>query len=240
MVDARINSETGISTLKVAAFRADDAHAIAVAILNYAEDLINRLNERAYTDAERYAQTMVDKERERVRELESGLTIYRNAKGTVDPGKEALASFEMLGKMTTELTMLMAEVQQQTAVAPADPNLPALRERIRSYQTQIDRQKLAIVGSDKSLASKLADYEKLELERELSARGLGLAMINLAKAREDASQQHLYLQTIVGPNMADEPDHMGPIMGMVIVLLISLALFTIARTLGAITLEHAA
>jgi len=240
MVDARIDPATGISTLQVAAFRADDARAVAGAILKYAEALINRLNERAFDDAESYAQSIVDKERAHIEELEADFTQYRNVRGTVDPGKEALASYEMVGKMATELALLQADLRQQSAMAPADPNLPSMRERIRSYQAEIDRQKLGIVGNDKSLAAKLGGFERLEMERELAGRALGIAMVSLAKAREDARQQHLYLQTIVEPNLNDEPSRWGPILGMGIVLLISLAVFSIARALGSITLEHTA
>ncbi len=238
MVEARIDAATGISTLKVVAFRADDANRLASAILKYAEGLINRLNERAYNDAERYAQTIVDRERGQIGKIETDLTAYRNETGSVDPGKEAVAGFEMIGKVTTELVLLEANLQQQLALSPGAPGISALREKIRSYQEQIDKQKLEIVGSNKSLASKLAGYERLELDRELSARALGLAMINLAKAREDAQQQHLYLQTIVVPNVADEAEYPRRVIAMFLVLLVCLGFFATVRALGSITLEH--
>jgi capsular polysaccharide transport system permease protein len=240
MVDADIDTATGISTVQVNAFRAADAHAITVAILKYAEDLINQLNNRAYDDAERYAQSIVDRERAHVREIEEELTQYRNASGTVEPDKEAIATYDMIGKMTSELAMLQADVQLQSSVAPANPSLPAMRERIRSYQAEIDRQKLGIVGKNTSLSTKLAGYENLVMERELAARALGLATVNLTRAREDARQQHLYLQTIVEPNLADEPDYWEPFIGMFIVILVSVTAFSIIRSLAAITLEHTA
>jgi capsular polysaccharide transport system permease protein len=240
MVQARIDSATGISTLKVAAFRADDATGLASAIIKYAEDLINRLNERAYDDAERYAQTIVDRERNDIGKIETDLTTFRNANGSVDPGKEAVAGFEMIGKMTTELVLLEANLQQQLALSPGAPGIAALREKIRSYQEQIDKQKLDIVGGNRSLASKLAGYERLELDRELAARALGLAMINLAKAREDAQQQHLYLQTIVVPNVADYAEYPRRTLGMLLMLLVCLGLYATVRSLSSITLEHRA
>jgi capsular polysaccharide transport system permease protein len=240
MVQARIDSATGISTLKVAAFRADDATGLASAIIKYAEDLINRLNERAYDDAERYAQTIVDRERNDIGKIETDLTTFRNANGSVDPGKEAVAGFEMIGKMTTDLVLLEANLQQQLALSPGAPGIAALREKIRSYQEQIDKQKLDIVGGNRSLASKLAGYERLELDRELAARALGLAMINLAKAREDAQQQHLYLQTIVVPNVADYAEYPRRTLGMLLMLLVCLGLYATVRSLSSITLEHRA
>jgi capsular polysaccharide transport system permease protein len=146
----------------------------------------------------------------------------------------------MIGKMTTELVLLEANLQQQLALSPGAPGIAALREKIRSYQEQIDKQKLDIVGGNRSLASKLAGYERLELDRELAARALGLAMINLAKAREDAQQQHLYLQTIVVPNVADYAEYPRRTFGMLLMLLVCLGLYATVRSLSSITLEHRA
>jgi capsular polysaccharide transport system permease protein len=238
MIGAGIDQATGISVVKVTAFRPDDAQKIAAAVVAHGESLVNRLNERAYDDAEHYAQAIVDKERAHVFEIEAQLTAYRNASGTVDPAKEAGANFELIGKMATELSLMQAELQQQTAVAPANPGLPAMRERVRSYQAEIDRQKLAIVGNNSSLAAKLAGFERLVLERELAARSLGLATVNLAKAREEAQQQHLYLQTIVLPNLPDEADWTYRLYGMLKVLALSLGAYVIVRTLLSIASER--
>lgn len=213
---------------------------MASAVMKYAEALINRLNERAYSDAERYAQAVVDRERQRITEIEQQLTQYRNTSGSVDPSKEAIASFELVGKMTTEVAVLQAQVTQQTAVAPNDPNIPAMRQRIAAYQAEIDKLKRQIVGGNKSLATKLDVFERLTFERELAGRALGFAMVSLTKAREDANQQHLYLQTIVEPNLSDERDHWRGIIGMSIVVLLSFAAFVIARATGSIILEHSA
>jgi capsular polysaccharide transport system permease protein len=238
MVTARIDGATGISTVRVVAFRAEDARAIAAAVLQYSEGLINRLNQRAFDDAERYAQSIVEREKSNIAVIEANLAAFRNASGSVDPGAESVAGFEMIGKMTTEVALLRATLQQQVALSPASPGIAALRERIRSYQAEIDRQKLEIVGSSKSLAAKLAEYEKLELDRELGARALGLAMVSLANARQDARQQHLYLQTIVEPNLADEAEYPRQVIGMLLAFVVCLGLYATLRSLRLITLEH--
>lgn len=240
MVDARIDPATGISRVEVEAFRAGDAHKIGAAILKYAEALINRLNERAYQDAERYAESIVDRERAHISEIGKKLSVFRDASGTVDPGKEAVAQFELIGKMSTSLAMLVAEEQQQSVLAPANPGLPALREQIRSYRDEIEKQKRSIVGSNNSLAAKLTGFEEIELERQLAARALGLAMINLEKARDDARRQHLYLQTIVEPNIPDQPAPWRRALGFAVVFFLSLAVFGIVRALAFIASEHTA
>ena len=59
MVSVVHADKTGISTLKVRAFAAADAHRIAAALLGQAEELVNRLNERSQQDSIRSAVTEV-------------------------------------------------------------------------------------------------------------------------------------------------------------------------------------
>jgi hypothetical protein len=51
LVSADFDSTTGVSTLKVQAFSPEDARRLTKALLDDAEALVNRLNERARRDA---------------------------------------------------------------------------------------------------------------------------------------------------------------------------------------------
>ena len=85
VVDVSLDESSGITTLRVFGYRPDDAQNIATAVLNYAEALINVLNDRAHDDAMRYAQMIVDKARDKTAEVEANLTVFRNTHGTVNP-----------------------------------------------------------------------------------------------------------------------------------------------------------
>src|ERR1700689_3852357 len=50
-VDVNLDAQTGISMLRVRAFRPEDAQAVASALLVSGEGLINRMNDRAMADA---------------------------------------------------------------------------------------------------------------------------------------------------------------------------------------------
>jgi capsular polysaccharide transport system permease protein len=240
MVSAQIDSATGISTLTIESFRSEDAEALATAILKYAEGLINRLNERAYDDAVRYSQNMVDRAQADVADIQARLTVFRNSSGSVDPGREAASSFELIGKMNMELSQLQAAAEEQAAISPSSPAIRPMREKINAYRAEIDKMRSKIVGNQASLASKLADFEKLMLERDFATRALTVATAALVKARQDAQQQHLYLQKIVEPNLADEAKYPRRFVDLLVVFLICLAGYSILSTLRLITLEHRA
>jgi len=240
MVYVDIEGATGISTLQVTAFRPEDAKALTAALLKYAEDLINRLNERSYRDALKYAGVIVDQTKSDFLAIEAKLSKWRNETGTVDPGKESIAGLESIGKMTVELSKLEGSIAETIAMTPSNPNLPALKEKAISYRREIDKLKRLIVGDENSMSSKLQVYEQFMLEREIAGRALAAAELNRLKARQEADRQHLYLQTIVEPNLPDQytyPRRFLYLLGMIGLCSI---IYLIARSLSEIAMEHSA
>jgi capsular polysaccharide transport system permease protein len=238
MVDAEVDKTNGINTITVRAFLAEDAQRLAEALLQHSEELINRLNARMIRDAEAYAQSVVDHARDHVVEVALQLAAFRNSIGSVDPGRESAAALDQIAQMATDIAETQATLQQQTALSPSSPALPALRERIRTVREQMEKEKLKIVGTDRSLATKLADFEKLTLDRELAAREMDSALANLTIARQDAQRQHLYLQRIAEPNLADEARYPLRLLGVAVAFAAFFALFVIVNAICNGIREH--
>ncbi|MDH7794327.1 MULTISPECIES: hypothetical protein [unclassified Beijerinckia] len=240
MVTAEIEGSTGISTLEVTAFRPEDAQVLAQALLKYAEELINRLNERAHRDALRYAKSIVDDSKSDFVQLERRISEWRNQSGTVDPGKESIAGLEQIGKMSMELATMEASLAQTIAVTPANPSIPAMREKVTSYRNTIDKLRQSIVGNDASVANKLAAYEQFTVEKEIAGKAMAAAELNYLKARQDAERQQLYLQTIVEPNLPDQHTYPRRFLYLLGVIGIFGLIYMIIRSLTQIAMEHSA
>jgi capsular polysaccharide transport system permease protein len=116
--------------------------------------------------------------------------------------------------------------------------LTPLRQKITAYKEQIEKQRQVIAGSNSSMATKLAAYERLILTRELEAKGLEAAVVHLTSARQDAEQQRLYLETIVTPNLSDQARHPHRILWILAILALSLSVFWIARAFIGVAMEH--
>jgi capsular polysaccharide transport system permease protein len=238
MVDADVDKASGINTITVRTFRSEDSQQLAEAVLQHAEELINRMNERMIRDAEAYAQSVVDRARDHVVEVAQQLAAFRNSIGSVDPSRESQTALDQIAQMATEVAETEAMIQQQMALSPSSPALPALRERIRTVKEQIEKEKRKIVGADQSLATKLADFEKLTLDRELAAREMDSALANLTTARQDAQRQHLYLQRISEPNLADEARYPRRLLGIAIAFAAFFALFILVNAVYKSIREH--
>lgn len=240
MVTAEVEASTGLSRLEVQAFRPEDAQRIASALLKSAEALINRLNERANKDALNYATEMLDASAHKVTQIEEQITKYRQRERLIDVGQETTAAMEAVGRLAIELAQSRAALDQQIRLAPSAPTVSALRERISALSKQVDNLRAKIVGADSSIASKMQEYELLLLQRELAAKGLGLAMLNVEKAKQNAQLQYLYLQIIAEPNIPDEALYPRRLFWIFIVTTVSLLIFWTVLSIFRLVMEHQA
>ncbi len=240
MVDTDIDTESGISTLDVRAFTPQDAQDLATALLRSGEALVNRLNARAHDDALKHANEAVEEAKARLVDIEARLTKFRNDKNVIDPNKEASMALDGLAKMTTDLIKTEAALSQLTATAPQSPMIAPMREKIVSIQLEIDKQRARTVGSSEAMASKLAEFDKLILDRELAAKSLEVAVAQFESARQDAQRQQLYLETIVEPNLADQALYPKRILYFFFVLGVSLCVFGLVRGFVKTVSEHQA
>lgn len=237
-IDVEVNSSTGISTLKISAFRPDDSQRIAEALLNSGESFINRLRERSSRDEIAFAVALMEEARTQLVEVVKRLSDYRNEQQTLNPQEESIARLAALTKFATEISQLEAGLAQQIALAPQSPSIPSMREKILSLRDELDRQRKVLVGAEGSMATKFQGYELLMIERELASRTLIEAVVRMEAARQEGQRQSLYLQRIVEPNLPDYPASPYRFFGIFLSILSALVLFWLGKNMMRLTLEH--
>ena len=239
-VQTKIDSESGISELKVYAFTPSDAEQLATSLLAGGEQLINRLNTRAHDDALAYANKNVAAAKDRLIEVENNLERFRNSNRIIAPDKEASLSLQSITKMRSALAELRATLRQKMTVTPRSPALASLREQIKASQLEIDRLNKGIAGNHSSMAGKLGDFEKLTLDRTLSAKALEASTVMLESAERDARQQQLYIETIVTPGLPDQALYPYRLLSILIAIVGAFTMRWFLGALGRTVLEHRA
>jgi capsular polysaccharide transport system permease protein len=198
------NPTTGVSTLRVEAFRPQDANVVATALLDGGEALVNRLNVRAAGDAVAEAQREVLEAQTRSIEAEKALTAFRNREKLIDPSRSSAAGLDLVAGLETQLATLRAERASQAALTPQGAQLPILDKRIAAFEAQIADERARVAGQADSLAPKIGEYERLTLERDFADKALASADAELEGARVDARRKQLYLERVVYPNTPDK------------------------------------
>ena len=154
-----------MATLKVQAFRPQDAQRIAQALLQRSESLINSLNQRSGADAIDSALEEVKTAEKRAHEALDAVTDFRNRIRTIDPSQSSLATFNTIASLslaTAETNATLTDVEKET---PGGPQVAALKRKIDALQQQIAIERKKLAGSSDSLAPQVAEYESLVLNQ---------------------------------------------------------------------------
>jgi capsular polysaccharide transport system permease protein len=203
MLTVVVNSSSGLTTIRVQAFRAEDARAVTGALLELGEGLVNRLNARMQADAVDVASSEVARAEQNRVARQIALTAFRNKELILDPGKTSLMVVELIGKLSSQLADTRAEIAETRGNSPNSPQLQSLQQRAEAIAHEIEVERGRVSGSD-GLADKIAVYERLMLEREFSIRALAQAVGALETARVEALRQQIYLERVVEPGLPDE------------------------------------
>jgi capsular polysaccharide transport system permease protein len=237
-IDAEVDDDSGIGTLDVWAFNAQDGQDVARALLRNGEALINQMNARAFADTVKLASQFVDEEKGKFLLIENQLTAFRNSQKVIDPNHESSAALSGISDLMSTLMKAEADLSQQIEVTPSSPKIGTIRETIASLRDEIAKQRAALAGSDASLANKFSEFDRLMLDRELVSQSLQTAVAQLNSARMNADRPQFYLQTIAEPNLADYPRYPHVTLDMSVIVAISFCVFWISRMMLRNIWEH--
>lgn len=228
-INVLLDPTSSITTLTVRAYSSESAKEINQRLLELAEGLVNKLNERGRQDMVRFAAEEVGQAQAKAKAAALALSQYRNAKGVIDPEKQSAIPLQQVAKLQDELISTKAQVMQLEKLAKDNPQLPVLRQRVSLLQAEIDQENKRVAGDERSLAGKAAGFQRLALEKEFSDRMLASAMSTLEQARNDALRQQLYLERIVLPNKPDaamEPQRLRNVLAVFVLGLVAWGILT--------------
>lgn len=208
MVSVALDPSTSVTTLRVRSFRPADSKELAETLLGAAETLVNRLSERIRNDTLQAARYEVEISERRVQQSSTALIRFREQEKELDSAGAVQAAVVLRGQFEGSLAQARAELTERLQfMRPDNPALQATRNRIEALERQIAAERSRHTDTTSPLggailASQLAEYERLMLEREFSNKQLASATAGLEVARMEAQRQQLYLSRIVQPNLA--------------------------------------
>src|SRR5215831_3896530 len=239
-VSVETDTSTGVTALRVKAYRPEDSHVLAAALLSYGEQLINELNERSRRDALETARREVDRAEQRIAEVQTELTAYRVKQKMLDPKSASSGVLELIGQMNAAQATARTQLGELLNNSPNSPQIPLVKTRIASLRKLIDEERAKLSGENDSVVAALTEYERLNLQRELAEKALASAFTSLEAARLEAQRQQLYLETIAQPNLADYPLYPRRIVWFITVAATCMLAYGLAWLLVANVREHSA
>lgn len=237
-VEMQSDTTSSISTLTVRAYTAQDARNINQKLLDLSEALVNRLNERGRQDLIRFAAVEVTDAEAKAKAAALSLSAYRSAEGVVDPERQATVQLQQVAKLQDELIATKTQLAQLKTFAPQNPQIASLQERAATLQAAMSAETSKVMGGERSLTNKAADYQRLALERDFADKQLASALVSLELARNEAQRKQVYLERIVLPNLPDMATEPRRLRGILSTFVLGLMAWGILSMLLAGVREH--
>jgi len=237
-VSVEYERSTGVATLKVQAFRPDDARRLAAALIERSEALINSLGQRSGEDAVESARQEVKTAEKRAHEALDAVTEFRNRMRMIDPSQATVATFNTIASLsltTAETNATLNKIEKET---PGGPQVAALKRKMEALQDQIGVERKKLAGGNDSLAPQVAEYEELVLNQTFGEQTFISALATLESARVDARRQRVFVEPITTANLPDYPTYPYRLTWTAAIFAVSFMIWRVVRTFVVDTLTH--
>jgi capsular polysaccharide transport system permease protein len=234
MVRVNFDTTSQIISVQVRAFSAEEAQAVAGAVIRLSEGLVNDLSQRARQDAVRQSQQEVQRTEDRLKAARTAVQAFRDKEQEVDPSKKADAQLSVLGKLELDLTTFRARrntlLQYMGEGAPTiayiDSQIRALERQVTDERAKLGAGTLKPRAGD-TISGLLASYEELVVEREFAEKAYVSALSSLERARADADRQQRYLVTFISPAKPEDALYPKRVVNTAIVLILAFSTWAI-------------
>jgi len=239
MVRTSISPSSGIITVTVRAFTAEDARDIVTAVVAASEHTINELSDRIWKDVNVTAKTNLDRSTAALRDVRERVAARQKQSGVLT----VEGSSAILATLITTLQKEKIELEQSYAVklesvSKDSPHMRILAREIENKQLQIDDLNRQIAGQSQGSESTLADISAelsgLQFEEQLAEQQFAASVQTLEQVQFISKQKLMYLDSFLSPSLPDEALYPRRSLWIVVVALGSI--FAWASSIGILAL----
>ena len=246
MIRAAYDQVTGISTVRIQTFRAEDALLIARTLTDMSEELIKRISHRPQQDAVTFAENDLKSAEDRLKRASVEMTQFRNTERMIEPTSNVvLSNTQLAATLRSNLSQLQMNYSTlvKQNILPTSPTRTSLEARINATKDQLASIENAISepnGSTKSISGVVGRYEELDLERTFAQNVVKSALSNVETARSNALLQHMYVVPFVEPVLPTSPIYPTRLTSTLFVAMISMLIWAVGLLLFRSIREHIA
>ena len=237
-VSAEPDASSSLSVLRVSAFDGATAQQVNIELLNMAEALVNRLNERIRTDALRLATTELARAERQADDVARELAGFRSRNDVYDPDRQSALQLAANGKLQEDLVLARGQLMELRAISPDNPRVALMHERVGQLEREIAQGNVRVTGAQKSLTQQVAGMQQLQVRQASADRQLAAALAALEQARNDARRQQLYLERIASPSLPDVAQFPRPLRAVLTTLVLALVACGLLLLMRTAVREH--
>jgi capsular polysaccharide transport system permease protein len=202
-VTPSVDAITGIVTLRVLAFRPEDALAIADDVLRICRKVVNDYSQRIREDTVKSARATLAVAAKSYEETLVALRDFRDVDRSVNPVSATVEKLKALAALETERARAERDQWVSARVTSAE-SIPtrSLGERVASLTQQIDKLQGELTEQQehaKAESAAIGQYRDLELTRIFAERSYASAEAAFERARFEAEYTGIALAVFLPP-----------------------------------------
>jgi capsular polysaccharide transport system permease protein len=238
----------GYLVVDVEAFDPKFASAVAAAMMQAADDMVEKLTTRARGEEVRAADAELKETQERLIKATLAVTNFRNEHRDFNPSTMASQLDTVVGGLETQLSQARAGlIRDRSYLSENSQRIVLEKSTITALERQIEAEKHRLAttdGTTRGVGSATTDshsmpyskiieaYTALELEQKFATDSYISAKQALDLARADANRKENYVESFVPPNLPQRSTSPDPWTYILSVFLISLVLYAIGSLLA--------
>ncbi|OWZ91553.1 hypothetical protein B9J07_21055 [Sinorhizobium sp. LM21] len=211
-VDTYVDGPSGIIIFTVRAFSPEDTVTISTAALTAADQMIDRISEKAKNDLVTRGEGDVVTSLEAYRQALDELRDYQNKTGILDPISSAKMLNSIIAKLTEEKLGLTVTLKSLEA-AKADDTARGrqLRRSIQALEEQIALRQNSLAGksstNETQLSSSLTEFSRLETRRIVTQALYESTVRNLDTAKSAALKRTTFMAVFSKSEVPEESEY---------------------------------
>lgn len=241
-VTGSIDVISGIITVRVRAFSAEDAKNLAIKIIESSEKLINDVSTRTREATLSRAIAEVDRSAAALAAQRQSLLEFRNRSGSIDPVEDV----KSVSTMISTLTMEKIEIEATMAALAGSIAEGSLVDRQRKTQIEVLNKKidelqatLTSKNAANAISEKIREFEQIKLKTLFAETIYQLSQREYETARADMARQQLFIASIVPPEIAESASYPKVFLEGILFLVVATMLWGIVVLLIASVTDHA-
>ncbi|MGG7516340.1 hypothetical protein ACQ3G6_00455 [Allorhizobium undicola] len=243
-VDTYVDGPSGIIIFTVRAFSPEDSQRISKAAMDAANEMIEKISERAKNDLVTRAKSDMQASLEAYQATLADMRDYQNRTGILDPNSSARMVMAVIAKLTEEKLKLTIDLNTLKA-AKADDTAKGreLRRSIQALDDQIQMRQNSLAGkqsgpasggNDDQLSSNMIEFSRLETRRVVAEALYQSASRNLDTAQSTALKRTTFISIFSASHLPEESEYPDRVSQW---LLLTAGMFTLWMTATLIMLS---
>jgi capsular polysaccharide transport system permease protein len=232
---------SGIVVVKIRAFRPDDALRIAREVNGLCALLVEEISRRARQDALGRAESEARRAEAAFRGTLADLESFRDREGLINPGRTGTSTETLINHLMSDRIESENDLFALRRLSPQSVRIAALTARIDAINARISELRARLTATDgaaRTISASLSKFEELSIRGKLAEQMYTLARDGLARARETAERQWVFLSVFVPPSLPEESLFPERIAFSVLAYLGLLVIWSIGAVTWASILDH--